>query len=269
MDWWDNRRKEIDRILITLKKIQEAPLEAEPPTVAEESAIEVVNPAPAEVSRIASANTESTRIISKVKTYVAAKLQMNYVSRNDFLLPNYTEEIQSKVATVINCEAPISEGMLTRRVVQSFGIARSGSRIQSRMDVIYPSMGLKYTIQDGQRFYWRNDQNPDEYNDFRACGEDSNKRDAKDVPVQEAENAICFVLYEQISLSQEDLVREAAKLLGYTRLGSIVVASFGAAINYAHDKQRIETGTNGNWILCSNEKSYVDKLAANVTYISI
>ena len=269
MDWWDNRRKEIDRILTTLKEIQEAPSEAALPTVAKAFSAEVVKPAPAEVSRIASAYTKSTRVISKVKTYVAAKLQMNYVSPDDFLIPNYTEEIQSKVATVINCEAPISEGMLTRRVVQSFGIARSGSRIQARMDVIYPSMVLKYTIQDGQKFYWRNDQNPDEYSDFRACGEDSNKRDAKDVPVQEAVNAICFVLYEQISLSQEDLVREAAKLLGYTRLGSIVVASFGTAINYAHDKQRIETGTNGNWILCPNEKSYVDKLAANVTYISI
>jgi very-short-patch-repair endonuclease len=269
MDWWDNRRKEIDRILSTLEEIQEAPLEAESPTVAEEPAIEVVKSAPAEVSRIASANTKSTRIISKVKTYVAAKLQMDYVSPDDFLLPNYTEEIQSKVATVINCEAPISEGMLTRRVVQSFGIARSGSRIQARMDGIYPSMGLKYTIQSGQKFYWKNDQNPDEYSDFRACGQDLNKRDAKDVPIQEAVNAICFVLYEQISLSQEDLVREAAKLLGYTRLGSIVVASFRTAIHYAHEKLRIETGTNGNWILCPNEESYVNKLAANVTYISI
>ncbi len=57
---------------------------------------------------------------------------------------------------------------------------------------------------------------------IRTSGEGGNKRDSKEVPVEEVVNAIRYVLIEQISLSEEDLIREAAKLLGYTRLGTNV-----------------------------------------------
>ena len=50
-------------------------------------------------------------------------------------------------------------------------------------------------------------------------------------------------------MSQDDLFRGAAKLMGYSRSGAIVVALFEAAIGYAAEKNRIRQGTNGNWIL--------------------
>ena len=69
------------------------------------------------------------------------------------------------------------------------------------------------------------------------------------MPVQEAANAICRVLYEQISLLEEDLIREAARLMGYSRLGSVVTELFQKAILSAKRQGRIELAPNGNWIL--------------------
>jgi len=48
------------------------------------------------------------------------------------------------------------------------------------------------------------------------------KRDAREVPIQEASNAICRVLYERVGLFEGDLIREAARQMGYTRSSSAV-----------------------------------------------
>lgn len=267
MDWWDNSRKEIDRILAELTRIQdtaiyEAPKEIKNRPVQIAAAAKHVE---REQPRIAQAYTKPSPTAAKVKVYSATALDTAYISSDDFLLPQYNRTIQTRVAAAIEHEAPISEGMLTRRIIQSFGIARAGNRIQARMGGVYSSMCLKSTTFEGQKFFWSNHQNPDDYSGFRASGDADNKRDAKDVPVQEAANAICYVLFEQISLSEDDLIREAAKLLGYSRLGNVVVSLFESAIRHANQKTRIELGTNGNWILCTSEKSYVDNLASNIT----
>jgi hypothetical protein len=45
------------------------------------------------------------------------------------------------------------------------------------------------------------------------------------------------------------LIREAAKLMGYTRLGSSVTNLFSNAIRYAVWKGKITQGANGNWTI--------------------
>ena len=54
--------------------------------------------------------------------------------------------------------------------------------------------------------------------------------------MQEATNAIYTVLYEQISMGQEDLLRETANKLGYTRLGNNVLSALALGIQYAQAK---------------------------------
>lgn len=147
------------------------------------------------------------------------------------------------------------EALLIRRVVQSFGISRTGSRLQNRMTQILSGMELNCTKEDGQIVFWRANQMPEHYIEFRASGTGTAKREARDVPVQEASNAICRVLDEQISLLEEDLIREAAKLMGYTRSGSVVTELFQKAIFSAKRQGRIELAANGNWILKQQKKN--------------
>ena len=90
---------------------------------------------------------------------------------------------------------------------------------------------------------------PEEYLLFRVSGEGDSRRDIRDVPVQETANAMYMVLFEQISMSREDLLRETAAKLGYTRLGTNVVALLTQTIGYAGSMGTITTGTNGAIIL--------------------
>ena len=102
---------------------------------------------------------------------------------------------------------------------------------------------------NGQIVYWWDNQTPSQYNLIRTSGEGINKRDAKEVPVEEVVNAIRYVLIEQISLSEEDLIRESAKLLGYTRIGTNVEYLIHKGINASSVAGKIVRGTNMKWKL--------------------
>ena len=128
-------------------------------------------------------------------------------------------------------------------------------------------MALAACMVHGLVGYWNVDQDPKTYTGFRASGDGDNRRDAKDVPVEEAANAVCYVLYDQVSMSHDDLVRESANLLNYTRMGSNVVAIFGAAIRYAQREGKICEENNGLWRLTASGMEYAKKLEKEIATI--
>ncbi len=136
-----------------------------------------------------------------------------------------------------------------RQVVQSCDIARAGGRIQKRLNSMLKKMNLQVTKQENELFYWREDQNPTDYAGIRASGEDDSHRDVRDVPVQEVANAVCLVLHEQISMEKEDLYREAAKKLGYIRLGNNVQSALALGIQFAEQQGMNNIGNHGSFVL--------------------
>ena len=237
MDWWDNSHAELERILETLKNPPQTPEETAPTENVTEAAPKLAAGIAKPVEKPA------------YPVYTPAQLRQAEVAAEDFLLPRYTAGIRKKIESVIAAEAPISKNLLILRVVQSYGITRAGSRIQSHMDGILKGMSLLTTSLDDQVFYWRADQDPAAYTRFRVADREENRRDPRDIPVQEAANAVRQVLADQISMGSEDLIRESAKLLGFSRLGSAVTPLLTAAITYASARGTITTGPNGNYIL--------------------
>ena len=279
LDWWDNCDKEIKRILAKLEEIQnrvkqetakdETENSVEPVPVIHRTVAGIVKledtqvwkdsamQAKLELDDIKCPATDNegitlTAINASSKhfppVYKSYKHESQYfINPEDFALPSMTKIIQSRIEAVLAEEAPISKALLTRRVLQSFGIARAGSRIQARMDDIYRRMRLKKTVQDEAVVFWNREQDP---NSYAGCRYSSSEiRDIRDVPVQEIANAIYAVLHEQISMGPDDLVREAAKKIGYTRMGSNVVASLESAIQYAKKLKCITLTSYGTYIL--------------------
>ena len=264
MDWWDNSKKELDRILKSIKEAENNDTVTESITEEKESYPVVDHEVSLqemqesffeEHSLFMSADSddpapdEKALPILSTASYSATVLTNLYASPEGFISSWYDKDIIKSVNAVIEHEAPICEALLMRRVVQSFGIARSGSRIQDKMQQIFAKLNWPYTKQADGKVYWKYDQNPTSYAGFRASGEGDNKRDAKEVPLEEARNAICHVLQEQISLSDDDLIREGAKVLGYTRMGNVVIALMENGIALAQQQGRIQKGTNDRWIL--------------------
>ena len=247
MDWWDNSSRELERILSLLQ----SPEKPEEPEQTETAAL----PEPV----LAQAVQAAPKAMDENREYQIAELSQSTVLAEDLTDGRYAAAIRKKITAVLDREAPISRSLLTRRVVQSYGIARSGSRIQSYLDAIYRSMKLQTTEQMDQLFYWLPSQDPETYFEFRIGSSEEVRRDAKEVPVQEAAAAVCQVLREQISLGSEDLVRESAKLMGYSRLGTAVTMLFMEGIRYAQWKKRITTDVKGKYILAEQEQALLSE----------
>ena len=240
MDWWDNREAELQKILALLTAEPETP---EPP------AENHTEPETAASPEKLAAQPAPVPEVPAQPAYTPAKLSQSTLTPDDFLLPRYAAGIRKKLETVIAAEAPISAALLTRRVVQSYGISRAGSRIQNHLDALLSAMDLLTSTTDDRLFYWRGDQDPATYDTFRVAVCDEDRRDARDIPVQEAAAALCQVLRDQISMGREDLIRETAKAMGYARLGTAVTALASAAVEYALARARISTDANGNYII--------------------
>ena len=93
---------------------------------------------------------------------------------------------------------------------------------------------------------------------IRANGEGESKRDVKEIPPQESANAVCLVLHEQISMSRDDLIRESARLMNFTRMTANVTAVFDAAIQYANARGFLSTDDNGNYKLSESGSEYAE-----------
>lgn len=249
MDWWDNSEKERKRILEHLKKIQEeSAKEPAPEAAAAEVSAKILSEIPLESSSEISEEPQPEPADTP-PVYEAAVLPLKSVSADDFTDSRYESGIRKAIVAVVDREAPVSLSLLTRRVVQSYGITRAGSRIQNHINRILQKLPLLTTVQEDTVIYWKPDQNPQDYPLFRVNGDGDSHRDIRDIPVQEIANALCTILHEQISMPREDLLRETAVRLGYSRLGNNVTAALELGIRYALEQKAITIGSTGTYIL--------------------
>ena len=246
MDWWDNRKKELKRIIALLEKLQSGKLERS-------------------VDEPVQIQTEAAAVapVMTVNLYAPAQLEPEAIPTEWFTEHQYERRLREKIQAVIDGEGPVSASLLTRRVVQSCGIARAGSRIQAHLDGILRDMNPRTTQQEGVTFYWRDDQDPGSYCTFRTSGEGEGKRDVRDVPVQEIANAVCTVLLEQISMVRDDLIREAARKLGYTRLGGNVTAAMEAGLCHAEEQGFVALNAAGMYLLTESGTARAGEIIAS------
>lgn len=252
-DWLDNSAKVVGRVLSKLEEIRSAP---------ETGAAEAEKSAEKEMTAGSGTAAESApgMVPEMASVYTAALLRADVLPADAFVHPDNRQSIRRKIGQVVEQEAPVSEGTLIRRVVQSYGITRSGSRIQACMDETLKSMRIKSTRQDEQRVFWKETQDPDAYFAFRTNGEGENRRDIRDVPVQETAAAVIRVLYEQGGMQEEDLIRETAKALGYARLGGNVSAAAASGVEYAAARGYVISGVDGGYLLSAAGREKMEHL---------
>ena len=147
----------------------------------------------------------------------------------------YDEIVEDIIKRVVQVEAPITKDLLCKRVLRSINIARMGSRVACYMDDILGRLGFKTTFDVGE-VYWRDDQDPESYPLIRY----SNEREAMYIPYEETKNAAIHVLEQQGSQPFESLIREMAKMFGYSRIGDNVYMAMMQGIELAAQRSLLE-----------------------------
>ena len=276
MDWWDNKKRELDRLLRRIearraarceereakRRAAEEAVKAEAEATARRAAENETAAAAAdggEPGRAGGAGAAPQADVAAEKTttaprtagrpYRPALLPEKKLTTAEFAEPRNEKLLRGRVEAIVRTEAPISAKLLTRRLLQSLGMSRLGARAQKRLDELLTSMKLQTTEREGDVWYWHSGQDPDTYAGFRISGAGLSKRDAADVPAQEAANALCEVLREQIALPEEDLLRETAKKLGYPRAGGGARNAAADGLSLAVSRGLTAQDRNGCWTL--------------------
>lgn len=244
MDWWDNRDKELQRILTKLEQLRK--------TVPQKV------PKPVEKPVIPRMRLIRDRPIPMAPVYRPARLAVTPIPSEEFTEPKYNRDLRSRIQNVLRVEAPVSQSVLEKRVIQSCGLSRAGSRIQSYLRSLLSN--VKRTYQDNGVFCWLDTQDPRQYAGLRVSSDDEDRRDIRDVSVQEVANAVCLVLYEQVGMVQEDLLRETARKLGYARMGGNLLSAIEAGIRCALSRDYVEAAGNGTLSLTEAGMDHVREI---------
>lgn len=169
----------------------------------------------------------------------------------DFYKPESLQEIRRYIVQILVSEAPVSRKLMLRKVLGAWEISRTGSRVEHVFDMALREVQRSETSEDGNTFYWRADQKPEEYDNYRAEDQSGSLRSMDEIPVQEILCAVSEVLAEQAALTGEDLIRETGKKFGYTRMGTVIEKAVGNAAAYGREQGKIRE-INGKLTLCEN-----------------
>lgn len=235
IDWLDSPGKELDKLLVAIKDAvmhQREQKSLEPVIVKREIEFEKI--------------ADNSITNSRAANYEKCSLEYLGIS-DDFYQVSSRPRIMNAIRNTIEKEAPISHKLLTKRVIESWGIARSGSKVESIIVDAIKSISVKKTVSSGQNFYWKDDQEPDAYLIYREPSEQE-KRIMDDICEQEVANAIYQIMENQCSLLEEDLVREVGKLFGFLRMGTVIEKSVKAGIQCAISRDLIERSVDGEKI---------------------
>ena len=233
-DWWENGERVMNN---ALEAIRNAELNKD--KVVEVLPTEVINTEPVNTTMVLNSGTQIEERpvvdINSVKLeYKVCNLEIvNSTSSDDFLQYRNFQKIREQIQAVVETEAPIMRNLLARRVLAAWGISKLGTRINAQFEQFLGDVYLKKTVTDGNTVFWSENLKPDEFTSYRVSTAGGQKRDAEDIPTEEIANAIKEILSHQISLPNDELVREASRLFGFARSGTNVETAMRKGINKA------------------------------------
>lgn len=133
-----------------------------------------------------------------------------------FFDPGYEEVLVAMVRHVVEVEGPILDAVLARKIARAHGFARTGSRIQERVEQ-RAAGAFASTEEDGVgTFYWPKHMVSGSAVAYRAPVEDGSFRSVEEICLQEL-----MSLAQQVrsqGLSGEDALIAMARELGLQRL---------------------------------------------------
>lgn len=123
------------------------------------------------------------------KPYRTARLTESEETPAFVLSGEHNTEVAARLRAIVTAEEPISRDLLIRRCLSSFGIEKTGAKLDAAMDAILRLTELKSVEILGVQYYFRNE---------KACGFDRFRVEKEGEPLRKAEAD--FTPYEIIAV---------------------------------------------------------------------
>ena len=243
MDWLDNPDWELEKIEAEINKVLEEEktgsmrqhISGNPDSLIRKSNLLEVASALEDKALRFEKLEEEDRPDANQKTYLCAPFLNGFAAEN-FYLPQTAPLIMHHIEHLIANEAPISRALLTKRILETWSMTRAGARVRGILDSIVRRMSLNWSKSNGIIFYWRREQVPASYSEYRIPENDEEKRSMDNIPAEEIANAIKAILNKQLSMSRADLIRETARIFGFSRTGKVILMAVYYGLKEAEDR---------------------------------
>lgn len=157
-----------------------------------------------------------------------------------FYEPTSANVIREQMVRIIECEGPILESLVMRRVAEEWGFGRAGAKIRTILNRIFPSK-LAKSMNGEEIVFWPESIDPAKYDSYRIpTSAPQTHRTIEEIPFEELQNATLDLLEKYISFPSEDLKREVAKQFGTSRLGRNVTRRLDETLRLLIDCDKIE-----------------------------
>ena len=255
LDWLDNPEKELRKVQAALMEARTLKATKKTPEIIKNADFYVGTTSSSEnpevaftAGRLAFEKAPEEAMIDENQRMYTPLIITNTANPDTFYLPETAQNIMRTIAAIVEKEAPISRKLLGRKVLSAWGISRAGSKVDSIIELNLRAMSLQKSRSNNTTFYWTSQQHPVSYCEYRISTQDNDKRNMDDISAEEIANAIRAVMQKQISLTKIDLIRETAKVFGFTRLGNVIDSSVQNGISVASQRGYILFSENGERI---------------------
>ena len=160
-----------------------------------------------------------------------------------------TSMVQEKIWCILEQEAPISNDLLARRLATSCGNMKLTAKVKERTDYHCRNAKIQGTTHGDITFWWNRDQDPSTYSWIRVAGDASTRRSASDIPLEEAMNAVVYVVRAGVGVPKDSVAKDSAKLMGYSRTNADLIAVFEAALTECINRDILKEGPGGNIVV--------------------
>lgn len=245
-DWWLQRPKEIAKLEEALKLAKQRSdalddVDLSPPANVPSTHLSIDKPDQPETKQLFARGelVVERKPIEAFSTDVELPGQSIY-NRYESCVQTFSGELHDPananlirilVGKIVLAEAPLLFDTLCSEITQAWGLKRAGSRIREVVRDAVKKNNLQIRSTGKREFVWTKDLTDKPYNGFRIPNENDPKlRSAEEICPEEIANAALQVLTLHISISQDDLARETARVFGITRLGNKVRSSLEEGI---------------------------------------
>ncbi|MFS7197528.1 DUF3320 domain-containing protein [Rahnella inusitata] len=205
-DWFRNPQQEITRAV--------AAIEAARAKIAEGR--NTIKTVPDPKHQIVRGTPAEETVPSSAQPYVKAKLTP-IISLTE-LHQEKTERLMQMIRTVVNVEAPVHTSEVTRRLMEAFGVTRAGSRITTALDDAIRLGTRQHLFNSIGDFLYSTEKRSVLIRNRSLL--ESAERKLEWVAPEEIDQALLETITLGFSMSREDAISGALRLLGFGRATS-------------------------------------------------
>ncbi len=164
------------------------------------------------------------------------------ITADEYAQPANMDRIVDKIKEILAVEAPISHEGLIKRTQRAMGLSRSSKTANEVTEGATKKLKLKANRQNGMKFYWNENQNPETYALYRVDANLSDRRNYEDICQQELKNVVCYTLEKNGPMSKDALIKDTIRNMGYSRSTTALIEAIERGIKYGRKTGEIVTG---------------------------